>query len=66
MALFRDHGLAPIAMVGQSPGADVSSADPDEQERGEGALRRMVEATVELGRDQLNGVRAACPQHWLT
>jgi D-psicose/D-tagatose/L-ribulose 3-epimerase len=55
-ALFRDHGLAPIAMVGQSPGADVSSADPGEQEQGEAALRRMVEATVALGGDQLNGV----------
>lgn len=55
-ARFRDHGLAPIAMVGQSPGADVSSADPREQDRGEAALRRMVEATVALGSDQLNGV----------
>jgi D-psicose/D-tagatose/L-ribulose 3-epimerase len=55
-ALFRDHGVAPIAMVGQSPGADVSSADPGEQEQGEAALRRMVEATAELGGDQLNGV----------
>jgi D-psicose/D-tagatose/L-ribulose 3-epimerase len=55
-ARFRDHGLAPIAMVGQAPGADVSSADPGEQERGEAALRRMVEATVALGGDQLNGV----------
>ncbi|HLM03808.1 MAG TPA: sugar phosphate isomerase/epimerase family protein [Blastococcus sp.] len=55
-ALFREHGLAPIAMVGQAPGADVSSADPGEQEKGEAALRRMVEATVALGGDQLNGV----------
>ena len=55
-ALFRDHGLAPIAMGGQSPGADVSSADPGEQEQGEAALRRMVAATVALGGDQLNGV----------
>ena len=55
-ARFREHGLAPIAMVGQAPGADVSSADPGEQEKGEAALRRMVEATVALGGDQLNGV----------
>jgi D-psicose/D-tagatose/L-ribulose 3-epimerase len=55
-ARFRDHGLAPIAMGGQSPGANVSSADPREQDRGEAALRRMVEATVALGSDQLNGV----------
>ena len=43
-------------MVGQSPGADVSSADAAEQDEGEAALRRMVEATVALGGDQLNGV----------
>nr|WP_275585660.1 sugar phosphate isomerase/epimerase family protein [Geodermatophilus sabuli] len=55
-ALFRDHGLGPITMVGQAPGADVSSADPAEQERGAAALRRMVDATVALGGDQLNGV----------
>jgi D-psicose/D-tagatose/L-ribulose 3-epimerase len=55
-AVFRDHGIAPIAMGGQAPGADVSSADPGEQQRGEATLRRMVDATVALGGDQLNGV----------
>lgn len=53
---FNEHGLAPITMVGQLPGADVSSPDPDEQDQGEAALRRMVEATVALDGDQLNGV----------
>ena len=55
-ALLRDHGLASITMVGQAPGADVSSADPGEQEHGAAALRRMVDATVALGSDQMNGV----------
>ena len=43
-------------MAGQAPGADVSSADPGEQEHGAAALRRMVDATVALGSDQMNGV----------
>lgn len=55
-ATFRDHGLVPIPIAGQAPGADVSSADPDEQARGAAALRRMVDATAALGGDQLNGV----------
>lgn len=55
-ALFRDHGLAPITLGGQAPGADVSSADPGDQERGAAALRRLVDATVALGGDQMNGV----------
>lgn len=55
-ALFGDHGLVPITLAGQAPGADVSSADPEEQAQGAAALRRMVEATVALGSDQMNGV----------
>jgi len=55
-ALFRDHGLSPVLIAGQAPGADVSSADPDERDRGAAALRGMVDATVALGGDQLNGV----------
>ncbi len=55
-ALFREHGLAPITLGGQAPGADVSSADPGEQEQGAAALRRLVDATVTLGGDQMNGV----------
>ena len=54
--VFRDAGLVPVPIAGQSPGADVSSADPDERERGVAVLRRMVDATVALGGDQLNGV----------
>jgi D-psicose/D-tagatose/L-ribulose 3-epimerase len=53
---FRDSGLTPVPIAGQAPGADVSSADPEERERGAAALRRMVDATVALGGDQLNGV----------
>jgi D-psicose/D-tagatose/L-ribulose 3-epimerase len=55
-ARFRDHGLAPITLAGQGPGADVSSADPGDQERGAAALRELVDATVALGGDQMNGV----------
>jgi D-psicose/D-tagatose/L-ribulose 3-epimerase len=55
-ARFRDHGLAPITLGGQAPGADVSSADSGEQERGAAALRELVDATVVLGGDQMNGV----------
>jgi D-psicose/D-tagatose/L-ribulose 3-epimerase len=55
-ALFRDHGLTPIPLGGQSPGADVSSADPAERDRGAAVLRRWVDAAVALGSDQLNGV----------
>ncbi|WP_158550837.1 sugar phosphate isomerase/epimerase [Geodermatophilus sp. TF02-6] len=55
-ARFRDSGLSPITIAGQAPGADVSSADPHEQERGAAALRRVVDATVALGGDQMNGV----------
>jgi D-psicose/D-tagatose/L-ribulose 3-epimerase len=55
-ALFRDHGVAPITLGGQAPGADVSAADPGDRERGAAALRRLVDATVALGGDQMNGV----------
>jgi len=55
-ARFRDQGLSPITLGGQAPGADVSSADPGDQERGAAALRGLVDATVALGGDQMNGV----------
>ncbi|MEU2350201.1 sugar phosphate isomerase/epimerase family protein [Modestobacter sp. NPDC049651] len=55
-AVFREHGLVPIPIAGQAPGADVSSDDPAERERGAAALRRLVDVTVALGGDQLNGV----------
>ncbi|GAA1701494.1 sugar phosphate isomerase/epimerase [Microbacterium sediminicola] len=54
--LFDEVGLVPIPIAGQMPGADVSSADPDERAAGEASLRAMVDATVALGGDQLNGV----------
>lgn len=53
---FADAGLTPIPIAGQAPGADVSSADPDERAAGEAALYAMVDATAALGGDQLNGV----------
>lgn len=53
---FDDAGLVPIPIAGQMPGADVSSEDAAEQAAGEAALRSMVDATVALGGDQLNGV----------
>lgn len=53
---FTAVGLIPITIVAGVPGADVSSADPDEQEAGIAALRRTVELTVALGGDQMNGV----------
>jgi len=55
-ALFADHGLVPIPIAGQWPGADVSSPDASEAAAGEAALRSMVDATAALGGDQLNGV----------
>lgn len=53
---FTAAGLIPITIVAGVPGADVSSADPDEREAGIAALRRTVELTVALGGDQMNGV----------
>lgn len=53
---FRTAGLAPITIAGVAPGADVSSADPAERERGTAALRRMVDVTAALGGTQMNGV----------
>lgn len=55
-AAFDGAGVSPIPLAGQGPGADVSSADPIERQAGEQALRGMVDATVALGGDQLNGV----------
>ena len=55
-AAFHDAGLSPITIAGQSPDADVSSLDPEERQRGHEALRAMVDATLALGGDQMNGV----------
>ncbi|MFV0375051.1 sugar phosphate isomerase/epimerase family protein [Microbacterium sp.] len=55
-AVFRSHGLAPITIAGQAPGADISSDDPGEAAAGAVALRATLAATVALGGDQMNGV----------
>ncbi|WES64017.1 sugar phosphate isomerase/epimerase [Microbacter sp. GSS18] len=54
--LLADSGLAPIGMAGQTPDADVGSADADVHARGLALLRHALETTVGLGGDQLNGV----------
>lgn len=55
--LLAAHGIAPITIAGgQAPGADVSSADPEERAAGAAGLRDIVDLTVALGGDQLNGV----------
>lgn len=53
---FVDRGLVPVPIAGQSPDADVSSADAGIRALGADALRRMVRFTAEIGGDQLNGV----------
>jgi len=53
---FAETGVAPIMMCGQGPGADVSSADPDERAAGAALLRGTVDFAVRVGADQLNGV----------
>ena len=55
--VLADHGIAPITIAGgQAPGADVSSEDPDERAAGAAMLRSIVDLTVALGGDQMNGV----------
>ncbi len=54
--VFEDVDLCVIAMTGQAPGADVSSADDAERRAGAAALRAAVDFAVDLGADQLNGV----------
>lgn len=53
---FDEVDLAPIAMTGQAPGADVSSEDDAERRAGAAGLRTAVDFAVALGSDQLNGV----------
>jgi D-psicose/D-tagatose/L-ribulose 3-epimerase len=53
---FDDADIVPIAMMGQRPGADVSSEDAAERRAGADALRSAVEFAVSIGADQLNGV----------
>ncbi|SKA96371.1 D-tagatose 3-epimerase [Agreia bicolorata] len=55
--LFADAGVAPITIAGgQSAGADVSSADAGERAAGAAILRSVLDLTVALGGDQMNGV----------
>ncbi|GAA3653919.1 sugar phosphate isomerase/epimerase family protein [Microbacterium marinilacus] len=54
--LCEARGLTAIPIAGQSPGADVSSSDPQVRAAGIAALRRMVGLAAALGSDQLNGV----------
>lgn len=53
---FASRGITPIPIAGQSPHADVSSADPEIRDAGIAELRRALELAVRLGADQLNGV----------
>jgi D-psicose/D-tagatose/L-ribulose 3-epimerase len=54
--LFAAHDVQPITIAGQAPGADVSSADPDERAAGAAMLRAALDLTVALRGDQMNGV----------
>ncbi|WOQ69501.1 sugar phosphate isomerase/epimerase family protein [Microbacterium limosum] len=50
------HDVSPITIAGQAPGADVSSADPQERAAGAAMLRAALDLTVALRGDQMNGV----------
>lgn len=54
--LFADRGLTPITIAGQTPVADVSSADPHVRAAGVERLRSVLRVTSALGGDQMNGV----------
>jgi len=55
--VFSDAGIGPITIAGgQAGAADVSSADADERAAGAAVLRGVVDLTVALGGDQMNGV----------
>ncbi|MFV0451068.1 MAG: sugar phosphate isomerase/epimerase family protein [Propioniciclava sp.] len=56
---MANAGIAPIAMAGLSPEADVSSASADIRQRGIALLRSTVDFAHDLGADQLNGVSYA-------
>lgn len=53
---FAAHGLTPITIAGQVPGALVASADPEERAAGAALLRASLDLTEALGGDQMNGV----------
>jgi len=55
-ARFARHGLTPITIAGQAPGAVVTAEDPDERAAGARMLREALELTEALGGDQMNGV----------
>lgn len=56
-ALLAEHGIAPITMVGGlSAATDVGSPDADVRRAGAAVLRSIIDFTVELGGDQVNGV----------
>jgi D-psicose/D-tagatose/L-ribulose 3-epimerase len=55
--LCEARGLSAIPIAGQSPGADVSSDDPEIRAAGSQALLRAIDLAAELGSDQLNGVQ---------
>jgi len=55
-ALFATHGLTPITIAGQAPGALVASADREEREAGLAALFAQLDLVEAIGGDQMNGV----------
>lgn len=56
VAAFEKVSLARIAMVGQSPDADVASDDPTIRRAGIASLRAGLAGAIAVGADQLNGV----------
>jgi D-psicose/D-tagatose/L-ribulose 3-epimerase len=55
--VITEHGLAPITMVGGlSPESDVGSADPAVRAVGADILRSVIDFSVAVGSDQVNGV----------
>lgn len=55
--MLASHGLAPITIFGgHGPDTDVRSADDDVRSAGATAMRSVIDLTVALGGDQMNGV----------
>jgi len=54
--LFSGHGLTPITIAGQAPGALVSSSDAGERQAGLDALFAQLDLVEAIGGDQMNGV----------
>lgn len=56
-AVLRDHGMTGLTIAGGQGGqADVSSEDAGRRAAGAALLRDVVDLTVALGGDQMNGV----------